>query len=161
MRLALCRGLDKTFDNCHKGLPETGDPLLLNQFRHPPCVPHSPSTKRPSKRVKTLPLHPQAHSFFVPCLGAELQAASSQVDPYILVETLVVGTNKILMETESQSQSVHAFVDKKTGEVYKAASYKSPAKGVRFDLRIIEQREWLFDNADCAIHSLNHEKTYA
>ena len=48
------------------------------------------------------------------------------------------------------SRSVHAFVDKKTGEVYKAASYKSPAKGVRFDLRIIEQREWLFDNADWA-----------
>ena len=52
--------------------------------------------------------------------------------------------HKILMETNSQSESVHAFVDKKTGEVYKAASYKSPAKGVRFDLRLIEQREWLF-----------------
>jgi hypothetical protein len=39
-------------------------------------------------------------------------------------------------------------VDKKTGEVYKSASWKSPAKGVRYDLRIIEQREWLFENAD-------------
>lgn len=58
--------------------------------------------------------------------------------------------HKILMETNSQSESVHAFVDKKTGEVYKAASYKSPAKGVRFDLRLIEQREWLFENADWA-----------
>jgi hypothetical protein len=40
----------------------------------------------------------------------------------------------------------HAFVDKKTGEVYKSASWKSPAKGVRFDLRLInrEYREWLF-----------------
>ena len=46
--------------------------------------------------------------------------------------------------------SCHAFIDKKTGEVYKAASYKSPAKGVRFDLRLIEQREWLFENADWA-----------
>ena len=46
------------------------------------------------------------------------------------------------------SRSVHAFVDKKTGEVYKSASWKSPAKGVRFDLRIIEQREWLLENAD-------------
>ena len=27
--------------------------------------------------------------------------------------------HKIVMETESQSRSVHAFVDKKTGEVYK------------------------------------------
>ena len=46
------------------------------------------------------------------------------------------------------SRSVHAFVDKKTGEVYKSASWKSPAKGVRFDLRVINQREWLLENAD-------------
>ena len=48
------------------------------------------------------------------------------------------------------SRSVHAFVDKKTGEVYKSSSWKSPAKGVRYDLRIIEQREWLLQNADWA-----------
>jgi hypothetical protein len=47
----------------------------------------------------------------------------------------------------SPSRSVHCFIDKKTGEVYMAASFKSPAKGVRYDLRIIEQREWLFENA--------------
>jgi hypothetical protein len=46
------------------------------------------------------------------------------------------------------SRSVHAFIDKKTGEVYKSATWKSPAKGVRYDLRIIEQREWLLQNAD-------------
>ena len=34
-------------------------------------------------------------------------------------------------------QGVHAFVDKNTGEVYKPASYKAPAKHVRYDLRII------------------------
>ena len=50
----------------------------------------------------------------------------------------------------SPSRSVHAFVDKKTGEMYKSASWKSPAKGVRYDLRIIEQREWLLQNADWA-----------
>ena len=43
---------------------------------------------------------------------------------------------------------VHAFVNKKTGEVYKPADYKSPAKGVRYDLRIIEDRERCYDNAD-------------
>ena len=48
------------------------------------------------------------------------------------------------------SRSVHAFVDKKTGEVYKSASFKAPAKGVRYDLRLIEQREWLLENADWA-----------
>jgi hypothetical protein len=47
----------------------------------------------------------------------------------------------------SPSRSVHAFIDKKTGEVYKSATWKSPAKGVRYDLRIIEQREWLLQNA--------------
>ena len=48
------------------------------------------------------------------------------------------------------SRSVHAFVDKKTGELYKAASFKAPAKGVRFDLRVITDREWLLENADWA-----------
>jgi len=52
--------------------------------------------------------------------------------------------------TRAPSRSVHCFIDKKTGEVYKSASWKSPAKGVRFDLRIIEQREWLLANADWA-----------
>jgi hypothetical protein len=46
------------------------------------------------------------------------------------------------------SHSAHAFVDKKTGEIYKSSSWKSPAKGVRYDLRLIKDREWLFENAD-------------
>jgi len=41
---------------------------------------------------------------------------------------------------ERWSGGVHAFVDRNTGEVYKPASYKSPAKIVRFDLRLIEDR---------------------
>ena len=57
--------------------------------------------------------------------------------------------HKIIMVANG-SRSVHAFVDKKTGQVYKSASWKSPAKGVRYDLRIIEQREWLLKNADWA-----------
>ena len=57
--------------------------------------------------------------------------------------------HKIMMSANG-SRSVHAFVDKKTGEVYKPASIKSPAKGVRYDLRLIEQREWLLENADWA-----------
>ena len=43
---------------------------------------------------------------------------------------------------------VHAFVDKKTGQVYKPASYKAPAKHVRYDLRRIKQRHECFANAD-------------
>lgn len=56
--------------------------------------------------------------------------------------------HKVIMITSGFSRSVHCFIDKNTGEVYKSASWKAPAKGVRFDLRIIEQREWLFENAD-------------
>ena len=36
--------------------------------------------------------------------------------------------------------SVHSFVDKNTGEVYMAASWSSPAKHVRFDMRVIRER---------------------
>ena len=58
--------------------------------------------------------------------------------------------HKIIMETESGSRSVHAFVDKKTGDLYKAASFKAPAKHVRFNLLLIKDREWLLENADWA-----------
>jgi hypothetical protein len=58
--------------------------------------------------------------------------------------------HKLIMVDSGGSRSVHAFVDKKTGEVYKSASWKSPAKGVRYDLRLIEQREWLLEHADWA-----------
>ena len=58
--------------------------------------------------------------------------------------------HKIVMETESQSRSVHAFVDKKTGEVYKPASFKAPAKIVRYNLLSIESREKCFERADWA-----------
>ena len=41
---------------------------------------------------------------------------------------------------EYRDGSVHAFVDKNTGEVYKPASYKSPAKHFRYDMRLIKDR---------------------
>ena len=44
---------------------------------------------------------------------------------------------------EYRAGSVTAFIDKQTGEVYKPASWKAPAKHVRFDLRIIKEREFL------------------
>ena len=62
--------------------------------------------------------------------------------------------HKIIMEVPNNnrppSRSVHAFVDKKTGDVYKAASFKATAKHVRFNLCIISDREWLLENADWA-----------
>ena len=47
---------------------------------------------------------------------------------------------------EYREGSVHAFVDKQTGQVYKPASWQAPAKHVRFDLRIIKEREFLFNS---------------
>ena len=46
---------------------------------------------------------------------------------------------------EWREGSVHAFVDKNTGEVYKPASYNAPAKHVRYDLRIINDRAKLHE----------------
>ena len=48
--------------------------------------------------------------------------------------------------------SVHCFIDRQTGEVYKPASWKAPAKHVRFDMRIIKEREFLHNpkNVDWA-----------
>ena len=45
--------------------------------------------------------------------------------------------------------SVTAFVDKNTGEVYKPASWKAPAKIVRYDLRIIAERNYLLNPNNC------------
>ena len=58
--------------------------------------------------------------------------------------------HKVIDETSGGSRSVHAFVDKKTGEVYKPASFKAPAKIVRYNLCLINDREWLLENADWA-----------
>ena len=53
---------------------------------------------------------------------------------------------------EYRDGSVNCFIDKKTGEVYKPASWKAPAKHVRYDMRNIQQREYLLnpDNIDWA-----------
>jgi len=58
--------------------------------------------------------------------------------------------HKVILIDGGGSRSVHAFIDKQTGEVYKSASWKAPAKGVRYDLRLIEDREYLLQNADWA-----------
>jgi len=44
--------------------------------------------------------------------------------------------------------SVTAFIDKNTGEVYKPASWRAPAKHVRYDLRLIKDREFLHNPAN-------------
>ena len=44
-----------------------------------------------------------------------------------------------------RNTTVHAFVDRKTGEVYKPASWKAPAKHVRFNLSNDLDRQNLHD----------------
>lgn len=58
--------------------------------------------------------------------------------------------HRVYMTIDGKRNSIHAFIDKKTGEVYKPASTKAPAKGVRFNLLVITQREWLLQHADWA-----------
>ena len=50
---------------------------------------------------------------------------------------------------EYRAGSVTAFIDKNTGEVYKPASWKAPAKHVRFHLRIISERNYLLNPENC------------
>ena len=54
---------------------------------------------------------------------------------------------KIVMSNRNQ-KSVHCFIDKETGDVFKSASWKSPAKGVRFNLLDDNSREECYRRAD-------------
>ena len=58
--------------------------------------------------------------------------------------------HKVIFIDGGGSRSVHCFIDKKTGSVLKSASWKAPAKGVRYDLQLIADREYLLQNADWA-----------
>jgi len=50
---------------------------------------------------------------------------------------------------EYRDGSVHAFVDKNTGEVYKPAGWAKPAKHVRYDMRIINERNYIHNPVNC------------
>ena len=58
--------------------------------------------------------------------------------------------HKLIMETEAGSRSVHAFIDKRFGHVYKPASFKSPAKHIRYNLLVDNSREECFARCDWA-----------
>ena len=95
------------------------------------------------------------HKFLMPSSSnpAYHQECLDKIDKDICDYNFYIQTgrkyHKIMMNAAG-SHSVHAFVDKKTGELYKAASIKQPAKGVRFDLRIITQREEVLEKCDWA-----------
>ncbi|UNH61122.1 hypothetical protein SSZBM1_5 [Synechococcus phage S-SZBM1] len=51
-------------------------------------------------------------------------------------------------KTGSKQRSVHAFIDKQTGNVYKPASWKSPAKHIRYNLLDDNSRELCYSKCD-------------
>jgi hypothetical protein len=54
--------------------------------------------------------------------------------------------NKIVMI--DNQRSVHAFVNKENGDVYKAASWASPVRDARYNLLLDDARAVLFDAVD-------------
>ena len=58
--------------------------------------------------------------------------------------------HKVFMYINGQRDSIHAFIDKKTGDVFKPASIKAPAKGVRYNMLNMKSRQEMFERADWA-----------
>ena len=62
-------------------------------------------------------------------------------------------TNKLTFTVETgrrylkiiQDNSVHAFVDKTTGDVYKPASWSAPAKHIRFTFQNVDHLKFLLN----------------
>ena len=58
--------------------------------------------------------------------------------------------HKVFMYRDGQRDSIHAFIDKKTGDVFKPASFKAPAKIARYNVLNIQSREEMLERADWA-----------
>ena len=56
--------------------------------------------------------------------------------------------HKVWMYRYGKRDSIHVFIDKKTGDVLKPASTKAPAKGARFNLLDPVSREKLLSRAN-------------
>ncbi len=57
---------------------------------------------------------------------------------------------KIIHISSGGQKSAHAFVDINTGDVYKSASWKAPAKGIRYNLLDEKSRDEMYGRADWA-----------
>ena len=81
------------------------------------------------------------------CRNLRADYASKSNSGGVLYFDVTVGKKyyKIVQITDSQ-KFVHCFVDRTTGDVYKAASYAQPAKGVRYnilrDMDILRNADW-------------------
>ena len=56
--------------------------------------------------------------------------------------------HKVWMYRYGKRDSIHAFIDKKTGDVLKPASTKAPAKGIRFNVLDQASRDLMLSKAD-------------
>lgn len=54
----------------------------------------------------------------------------------------------ILHEASENNRAAHCFVERATGQVFKTATWASPAKGARFDLTSAESFETVVTMAD-------------
>lgn len=76
-------------------------------------------------------------------------AMGENVDQFIY--TLGKKYAKIIHVTSHGGQkSSHAFVDLKTGDVYKSATWSAPAKGIRYNLLDEQSRTAMYQRADWA-----------
>ena len=77
------------------------------------------------------------------------------------IETLIEGTDPALPDyvidegkkyykivMQDNQRSVHAFVDKSNGDVYKSASWKAPVRDARYNLLLDDARAVLFNSVD-------------
>jgi len=64
--------------------------------------------------------------------------------------TFEITTGRKYHKIVEKRGGVHAFINRKTGEVYKPAGYNKPAPHVRYDLRLINHRDYLSVHADWA-----------
>ena len=83
-------------------------------------------------------------------LMQHFQSSHPNSDPYKFYIESGRKYHKLIMETNGNSRSVHAFVDKNSGAVYKPASFKAPAKHIRFNLLDDNSREECLSRCDWA-----------
>ena len=84
------------------------------------------------------------------CLTDDFTRSHPNSDPYKFYIESGRKYHKIVMEYDNGSKSVHAFIDKKTGDVFKPASFKAPAKIARYNVLNIQSREEMLERADWA-----------
>ena len=65
-------------------------------------------------------------------------------------KTFTISSGRKYYKINEVNGGVHAFVDKESGDLYKAASYKAPADGVRYNLLDESSRELALSKADWA-----------